>query len=100
MSTRNDHRVPYPLKGGCQTVTVGGTSARTTAGVGSQTRVAIIASTTDAHYAFGDSAVTATTSDTFIIAGSEHYVQIQPGQYVAFIQNSAGGTAAVSEMAQ
>lgn len=90
---------PYPIKGGCQSITTSGTSARTSAGVGAQTRFVVISATEAAHYAFGDSTVTATTSDTYIAASTEHFVRILPGQYVAAIQSTAGGTVKVSEFA-
>lgn len=93
---KGDARVPYPL-GVSQAVSVVTASARTAAGVGEFTRKVMIYSSGDAYYNFGDSTVTATTSDTFIPAGSEHFVQIRGGQYVAFIRDSADGTAHVSE---
>lgn len=94
--SRSDTRVPYPL-GVSQSVSVASTSARTAAGVGEFTRHVMIYSSGDAYYNFGDSSVTATTSDTFIPAGAEHFVQIRGNQYVAFIRDSADGTAHVSE---
>jgi hypothetical protein len=93
-----DARVPFPL-GVSQSINVVTASARTSAGVGAFTRVVLIYSSTDAYYNFGDSTVTATTSDTFIPAGSEHLVQIRGGQYVAAIRNSADGVMKISEMA-
>ncbi len=93
---RGDARVPFPL-GVCQSITVGGTSARTTSGVGEQTRKAMIYSSEDAYYALGGAAVVATAASTFIPAGSEHFIQIRGGQYVAAIQDSAGGVVKVSE---
>ena len=94
--SRHDGRVPFPL-GVSQTVAVGSSSARTTNAVGAETRRAMIYSSTDAYYNFGDSTVTAATSHTFIPAGSEHFVQIRPGQYVAFIRKTADGEGEVSE---
>ena len=96
--SRGHPRVPRPLPGLCQTITTSGASARTLSGVGDQTRVALIAATQAAHYAFGDSAVVATTSDTFIPAGGEHLVTISPGQFVAAIQVDTAGSVFVSEM--
>lgn len=94
--SRGDARVPFPL-GVSQTVSVASSSARTSAGVGDQTRKVMIYCSVDAFYNLGGSTVTATTSNTFIPAGSEHFIQIRPGQYVAFIRDSADGTAKVSE---
>ena len=93
---RGDARVPFPL-GVSQTVAVAASSARTTNAVGEFVRVAMIYSSTDAYYNLGDATVTATTSNTFIPAGAEHFIQIRGGQRVAFIRDSADGTAKVSE---
>lgn len=94
--SRSDTRVPYPL-GVCQSITTSGTSARTSAGVGEQTRHVMIYASEDAYYNLGGSTVTATTSNTFIPSGSEHYIQIRGGQYVAAIQDSTAGVVKVSE---
>ena len=94
--SRGDARVPFPL-GVSQTVAVASSSARTTNAVGAETRRVMIYSSTDAFYNLGDATVTATSSNTFIPAGSEHFIQIRPGQRVAFIRDSADGTAKVSE---
>lgn len=94
--SRSDARVPRPL-GVSQSITVSGTTARTSAGVGAFTRHVMIYSSGDAYYNFGGSTVTATTSNTFIPAGGEHFVLITGGQYVAAIQDSAGGVVKVSE---
>ena len=75
-----------------------GTSARTSSGVGTQTRMVLLAADTACHYVFGNSSVNATTSDTYLPANAEHLVRIAPGQYVAAIQSSAAGTLQVSEM--
>lgn len=90
--------MPTPIAGGCQSITTSGVSARTSAGVSEQTRKVVIAATQAAHYRFGGSGVTATTADTYLPAGAEHLVRIAPGQYVAAIQSTAGGTVFVSEM--
>lgn len=95
---RGDAKVPYPIGGGCQSITTGAASARTASGVGAQTRAVAIAASEDTHYRFGDSAVVATTADTFIRGGGEHHVRIHPGQYVAAIQNTTAGTLFVSEL--
>lgn len=82
-----------------QTVTVGAASAQITNPVGSQIYVVRIVSSTDCHAVFGTNP-TATTNDMAISANREEYFSIKPGQKVAFIQNSAGGTAFVTEMTQ
>ena len=90
--------MPRPLAGAHQTFTTGVSSARTTSGVGDQTRAVLVTCDEACHYVFGDGAVDATTSDTFLPANSEHYVRIAPGQYVAAIQSSAAGAFHVSEL--
>jgi hypothetical protein len=92
--------VPYPLEGGCQSITTSGTSARTSNGVGAQTRYILVKCVdADAHYVLGDSSCTATTSDTHIGAGDVQFIRIIPGQYVAAIQSASAGTVYVSEFA-
>lgn len=97
--SRANTTTPYPLKGECQSITTSGTSARTSAGVTDQTRFVAIAATEAVHYGLGDSAVTATSADTYLAGGAEHFIRINPGQYVAAIQVSTGGTVYVSEFA-
>lgn len=97
--SRSQSFVPYPL-GVTQSITTSGSSARTSAGVGAQTRFVAISATEAAFYIFGGSTVDASaTAGTFIQGGDTHFVQIRPGQYVAAIQASAGGTVYVSELA-
>lgn len=76
-----------------QTVTVSGVSTATSA-FGNNTRVVRIVSTTDCHYAMG---VTATTASTFLPATMVEYVSVRGGDTIQFIENSAGGTAYISE---
>jgi len=97
--SRANTTTPYPIAGGCQSITTSGTSARTSSGVGSQTRFVVIEATEAAHYALGDDSVVATTSDTYIGAGKDHFIRILPGQYVAAIQATTGGSVKVSEFA-
>lgn len=80
-----------------QTVSVGAASAATTNAVGAQIKLIRVVSTTNCHLAIG-SAPTATTSDLFLVANREEYFWIHPGEKVAFIRNSADGTAYVTEM--
>lgn len=91
-----------PLKylGTTQSVSYTGTAARTTNGVGAQTRVVRIVCTTAAFIVFGGSAVNATTSDLPKLEANvaEDFV-IQRGQYVSAIRSASDGTMYVSEMA-
>jgi len=86
----------YRVDGTTQTVSVSGTSAAITNAVGTQTRAIRVAVTTDCHIKVATTPV-ATTSDPFIPSGTVEYFRITPGQKVAFIQNSASGTAYVTE---
>ena len=95
---RGSALLPYPIPGGHQTVTTSGTSARTSTGVGPQTRSVVLTCDEACHYRFGGATVDATTADTYLPANGEHYVRIPPGNYVAAIQDSAGGTLHISEM--
>ena len=93
---RGDIQVPYPL-GVTQTVAYS-TSARTGAGVGSQTRTVAIYASTDCAYKLGDDTVIATLAGgTFLPAGQQHFVRIRSGEYVAAIATGAGGDMYVSE---
>ena len=80
-----------------QTVTVGATSAATTNAVSANTHHVRIVSTTACHYVTGKTP-TATTSLSYLPADVVEYVDITPGEKVAFIQNAAGGTAFVTEV--
>ena len=82
-----------------QTVTISGTTAATSNGVGSGIMVVRIVSTTNCHYAVG-AAPTATTSGPYLPAATVEYISIHQGEKVAFIQNAAGGTAYVTEASQ
>lgn len=97
--SRSDARVPYPVAGGCQSITTSGTTARIASDLPADTRHILIAATEAAHYAIGGDSVVATTADTYIPAGGEHFVQAKSGQRVAAIQSTAAGTVFVSAMA-
>lgn len=97
--SRSQTTTPYPLKGGCQSISSASASARTSSGVSDQTRFVAIAATEAVHYGFGDSTVTATTADTYLPSNGEHFVRISPGQYVAVIRETTDGTVKVSEFA-
>lgn len=96
--SKTEGRVPLPVRGGCQSITTSGTSARTSSALGDQSRKVLIAATEGAHYVFGGSGAVATSADTYIPGGGEHFVRIRPGSHVAAIQASTAGTVYVSEM--
>jgi len=77
-----------------QTVSVTGVSAAVANAV--VTKIIRVVCTSDCHYRIG-AAPTATTSDPFLPANVVEYVGINSGQKIAFIQNSANGTAFVTE---
>ena len=80
-----------------QVVTVGAASAATTNAVGGQTHHVRIVSTTACHYVTGKTP-TATTSLSYLPADVVEYVDITPGEKIAFIQHAAGGYAYVTEV--
>ena len=82
-----------------QTVSVSGTSAAITNAVGSGIHVIRMVSSTDCHFALGG-APTATTSDPLLPADTVEYIRINEGEKIAFIQNTAAGTAYVTEVSQ
>ena len=82
-----------------QSVAYTASSAATTNAVGSQIYAVRLVSTSDSHYALGESP-TATTSDPYLPADTIEIISIKPGQKVAFIRNTADGTAYVTELSQ
>lgn len=88
----------YPVTGGYQAVTTSAASARTASAVGGQTYWVVLFCDQDCHIAFGGATVVATTADFFLPASTNVMLAIRPGQSVAAIQSSAGGTLRVSEL--
>lgn len=82
--------------GTTQTVAIGASTAASTA-FGAQTRAVRVIATSNAHIVVAKSA-TATTSDTYLALGREEVIQVAPGEQVAVIQNSAGGTLYITEL--
>ena len=80
-----------------QIVTISGSSAATTNAVGANTHHVRIVSTTARHYVTGKTP-TATTSNPYLPADVVEYVDITPGEKVAFLQHAAGGTGYVTEV--
>lgn len=83
--------------GTTQTVTVGAASAATSNAFGSGIHKLRIVSTTACHFVLGASP-TATTSDPYLPADTVEYITVSQGEKIAFIQNSAGGTAYATEV--
>lgn len=100
----NDNPIPALRfkSGAAHQITSGASSARNTTAFADTTRVIGLYTTQDAYLAFGDSSVTATTSDHFFPAGV--YYDIALGgdgsahhDYLAVLQVASGGTVYVSE---
>lgn len=85
--------------GTVQAVTISGTSAPVTNAFGAQTVVVRIVSTTDCYLTFAASP-TATSSHSILPAFWPEYFTVTPGQKVALLQVTAGGSASVTEMDQ
>ena len=92
---------PIPLKlqnGTAQNVTYTASSARSTQ-LGAQTYGVRLQSTTACHIRIDGSTVAALTTDTLINGGAPGEVfGCSPGQYVAAIQDSAGGKLNITEL--
>jgi hypothetical protein len=87
-----------PTAGDHQTVAVGASStALANAVADEKITVARVVSTTNCHVAVG-TAPTATTSHAYLPAGVVEYFRVNVGDKLAFIQNSAAGTAFVTWM--
>ena len=97
MSSRNDARVPYPKNGGTQTITFSGTSAAMTNAVSDQIRRVSLYADADCYIHFAQTP-TATTADFFLPGSIQIMLAIHPGQKIAAIQSTAGGTLYVSEV--
>ena len=100
----NDHPIPaLRLKsGGAHNITVGATSTRNSTGFDSETQIISLYSDVAVYLAFGDSSVTATTSDHYFPAGIYYDVSIGGDHsahytHVAALQVSGGGTLYISE---
>lgn len=58
-----------------------------------------LSATTACYYKLGANP-TATSSDTYLPANVIEIIRVNPGQKIAFIQVSTGGTASVSQMSK
>ena len=87
---------------GAHSITSSGTSARNSTAFTAKTKVVSVFATEDVYLKFGDSSLTATTSDHFFPAGV--YYDMALGEvdgtkdtHLAVLQVSTGGTVYVSE---
>lgn len=85
-----------PIAGASQNVTIGAASAQSTAFGAGVFDVRVVA--TVACYVRVDTNPTAVTTDTYLPAGVPEYFRVSPGQKMAVIQASAGGTLNITEM--
>ena len=75
------------------------TSVATTNAFASSTHQIRIVATTACHYILG-AAPTATTSHTYLPADVVEYIDVSPGEKIAFIQHASGGNAYVTEVSK
>lgn len=83
--------------GSSQNVTIGASSLQSTAMAGT-TQIVRLAPTADCFISVGQNP-TATTSSTLMLAGQIEYIAVTPGQRIAVIQSSGGGTLNITEAA-
>lgn len=84
--------------GTVQKVSVAAASAAVSNAFAADTSLVRVAVSTDCYITFATSPV-ATTSMTFLPAGSIEYFLVEPNTKAAFIRNTADGIATVTEMA-
>lgn len=91
-----------PAPGLAKTITTSGTTAKNSVPFDKNTKVIEVRATADCFYRFGDSTVTATSSDNFLASGETRTYSIAPGSnhydYMAAIQSVAGGTVYITEL--
>lgn len=95
---RTDGGVRAPVarpNGATQKITISGNSAKTTEFTIDYT-ILRIAVDTDCHYRIGATGDEATTSYPYLAAGTIEYIYVMDGDFVHFIQASAGGSAWVT----
>ncbi len=80
-----------------QTAAFTASSAAVSNGFGTGVSVIRIIATQDCHFVLG-AAPTATTSDSFLPSGAIEYFTVAQGEKIAFIRNTADGTAYVTEL--
>jgi hypothetical protein len=81
-----------------QTIAIGASSAAAANPFGAQTRQIRIVANTACNVQIGDGAATATAASPLLPANWVEYVMVTPGEFIAAIQSSAGGTLWVTEL--
>lgn len=85
------------VPGTSQKVTIGGTSAASSA-LGAGTTIVRVFSDTDCHLAFGAApTAVATGTNLFLPAGIAEYFGVTPGSKIAVIQDLGAGTLRITE---
>lgn len=100
----NDNPIPaLRMKSdGAHTITVSGTSARNAEAFSADTQIISLYADVPTYIAFGDAAITATSSDHYLPAGLYYDVSIGGDHtahytHIAALQASSGGTLYISE---
>tara|TARA_R110000868_G_scaffold87034_4_gene243654 strand:+ start:4034 stop:4363 length:330 start_codon:yes stop_codon:yes gene_type:complete len=96
--SHNGEAIQAGKLGTVQKVAVATASAAVTNAFATSTSLVRVAVSTDCYIVFATTP-TATTSDTFLPAGSVEYFLVEPSTKAAFIRNTADGVATVTEMA-
>lgn len=88
---------PYQIMGSTQKITVGAASVTSTA-FGASTYMLRVVSTTAAHYRVTRAGSAATAAgDAYLPAATIEYIGVKPGDKLSIIEDSAGGTAYLTE---
>lgn len=88
---KGDPRIPRPLGGGCQSVSIGATSAAATNPISANVFNVKVEASAGCHYRVSTSA-TATTADTHLAANASEFVRCNPGETITVIRDAAGGS--------
>ena len=88
----------YRPAGVTQTISTSGTSAQTSNAISDQIYAATITSSEDAYITFGANPTSTATNGYYLLKDWPVEFQIRPGEKVAAIQVSTGGTVYVSEL--
>jgi|TARA_R110000824_G_scaffold140275_2_gene306035 hypothetical protein len=88
----------YRPAGVTQAITTSGTSAQTASAISEQVYVASITASEDAYIVFGTNPTATSANGIFLLKDWPTDFSVRPGEKVAAIQVSAGGTVYVSEL--
>ena len=94
---RNGHTIQGIRPGRVQVVAVGAAAAATSLAVSDDVTIVRIVSTTNCHYIVTNAAAAATANDSYLHAGVVEFLSVGKGDKISFIQDTASGTAYVTE---